>query len=302
MPSQQPRSYAAAHFALELDGKEEVGLFKSIEGGSIKTDVMTYQNGTSFDRWRQLGKPKFEDLKLQVGLSMSKPFYAWLDGFFQKKVERKTGAIVAADFYYTERARREFKEALIKEIVFPKLDGSDKNSVYMGVSIAVEEMVFKPGAGKEITKPVGFEKQKQWTANNFRFKLDSFEAQCKRVSKIDSFTVKQNIIEYHAGGFRAPIKCSSQVEFPNITFYVPEVDSMKFIEHFAKRGVAGEVPGRLTGSITTFDSEGVDLFEVSFDGADICNVQPDKLDAGSEDIKHVKVDLYTEKMAFKYLG
>jgi len=302
MASQQPRAYAAAHFALELDGKDEIGLFKSIEGGSIKTDVMTYQNGTSFDRWRQLGKPKYEDIKLQVGLSMSKPFYTWIDGFFQKKVERKTGAIVAADFYYVERARREFSEALIKEIVFPKLDGQDKNPVYMNVSIAVEGLVFKKGGGKQLQKPAGFEKQKAWTSNNFRFRLDGFEDQCTRISKVDSFTVKQNIIEYHAGGFRAPIKCSSQVEFPAITFYVPEVDSQAFVDHFKKRGVDGEVPGRLTGSITTFDNEGADLFEVSFEGADISNVVPDKLDSGSEEIKHVKVDIYTEKMSFKYLG
>jgi phage tail-like protein len=302
MATQQPRSYAAAHFALELDGKDEVGLFKSIEGGSIKTDVMTYQHGASFERWRQLGKPKFEDLKLQVGLSMSKPFYEWIDGFFKKKVERKTGAIVAADFYYSERARREFKEALIKEIVFPKLDGQDKSAVYMGVSIAVEDMVFKKGTAKKLTKPSGFDKQKQWTSNNFRFRLDGFESECARVSKIDSFTVKQNILEYHAGGFRAPIKCSSQVEYPQLSFYVPEVDSQKFADHFKKRGVDGEVPGRLTGSITTFDSENKDLFEISMDGVDICNVQPDKLDAGSEEIKLVKIDIYTETMTFKYLG
>jgi phage tail-like protein len=302
MATQQPRSYAAAHFALELDGGDEVGLFKSIEGGSIKTDVMTYQHGAGFDRWRQLGKPKFEDVKLQVGLSMSQPFYKWIDGFFQKKVERKTGAIVAADFYYTERARREFKEALIKEIVFPKLDGQDKSAIYMGVSIAVEEMVFKKGTSKKLTKPVGFDKQKQWTSNNFRFRLDGFESECSRCAKIDSFTVKQNIIEYHMGEFRAPIKCSSQVEYPQISFYVPEVDSLKFLDHFKKRGVDGEVPGRLTGSITTFDSENKDLFEISMDGVDICNVQPDKLDAGSEEIKLVKVDIYTETMTFKYLG
>ena len=30
------RSYAAAHFALELDGKDNVGLFRSIEGGGVK--------------------------------------------------------------------------------------------------------------------------------------------------------------------------------------------------------------------------------------------------------------------------
>jgi hypothetical protein len=302
MASQQPRAYAAAHFILELDGGDQVGLFRSIEGGSIKTDVMTYQNGAGFDRWRQLGKPKFEDIKLQVGLSMSKPFYVWLDNFFQKKPERKTGAIVAADFYYVERARREFSQALIKEIAFPKLDGNDKNPVYMNVSIAVEDIVFKPGAGKKLDKPAGFDGQKQWTANNFRFRLDGFEAQCTRVTKIDSFTVKQNILEYHAGGFRAPFKSSSTLEFPNLTFYIPEADASSFQDHFKKRGVDGEVPGRLTGSITTFDQEGTDLFELSFEGADICSVQPEKLDAGSEEIKLVKIEIYTEKMSFKYLG
>jgi phage tail-like protein len=300
MANQQPRSYAAAHFALELDGKDEIGLFKSIEGGSIKTDVMTYQNGTGFDRWRQLGKPKFEDLKLQVGMSMSKPFYTWIADFFAKKVSRKTGAIVAADFYYVERARREFKEALIKELIFPKLDGQDKSAVYMGVSLAVEEMVFKKGAGKKLQKPAGFDKQKVWTANNFRFKLDGFEAQCSRVSKIDSFTVKQNIVEYHAGNFRAPIKCSSQIEFPQISFYVPEVDSQKFLDHFKERAVDGTVPGRLTGMIQTFDNEKKDLFTLSFEGADIVAVTPDKADAGSEDIKQVKIDIYTEKMTFQF--
>ena len=30
------RAYAAAHFALELDKKDEVGLFRSLEGGGVK--------------------------------------------------------------------------------------------------------------------------------------------------------------------------------------------------------------------------------------------------------------------------
>ena len=68
------RTYAAAHFGLELDGFDQVGLFRSIEGGGVKTDVMTYQHGGNYDRWRQLGKPKFEDIKLQVGMAMSQPF------------------------------------------------------------------------------------------------------------------------------------------------------------------------------------------------------------------------------------
>ena len=301
MANTQSRSYAAAHFALELDGKDDVGLFKSIEGGSIKTDVMTYHNGGNYDRWRQLGKPKFEDVKLQVGMAMSKPFYKWIHGFFKMEVERKTGAIIAADFYYTERARRNFTEALIKEVTFPKLDGSDKSPAYMGVTLAVENLVFLKGNGKAIHPPQGFEKQKLWTSNNFRFKLDHFETESKRVTKIDSFTIKQNITEHHVGGFRAPIKCPSQVEFPNVAFCVPEADSQRFIDHFKKRGVDGEVPGRLTGSITTFDNQGTDLFEIKFFNADIATIQPDKLDASTEEIKQVKIELYTEQMEFHHL-
>jgi phage tail-like protein len=305
MANQQSRAYAAAHFALELDGKDEVGLFRSIEGGSIKTDVMTYQNGENYARFRQLGKPKFEDLKLQVGMSMSPPFYKWIESFFSGAADRRTGAVIAADFYYIERARREFTEALIKEIVFPKLDGQDKGPAHMSVSLAVEGIVFKKGEGKKLQHPAGFDKQKVWNSNNFRFELRTFEDECTRVSKIDSFTIKQNIIEYHASGnatLRAPVKCPSQIEFPNIVFYVPEIDSIRFLEHYKRRGVDGEVPGRLTGSITTFDAENVDTFELAFDGADIISVTPDKADAGSEDIKQVKIEIYTEKMTFTYKG
>lgn len=298
----QPRTYAAAHFALELDNKDEVGLFRSIEGGSIKADVMTYQHGGTYDRWRQLGKPKFEDIKVQVGMAMSKPFYAWIEAFFEGKAQRKNGAIVAADFYYAERARREFTEAMIKELTFPKLDGQDKNAAYMNVAVSVEDMAFKPGAGRRLPVPTGMNTQKLWTSCNFRFRLDSFEAQCRRVTKIDSFTVKQNITEYHAGGMRAPIKTPSAIDFPNLTFYVPEADAQPFLDHFMRRGVKGQVPGRLTGEITTFDNEGRDLFTLHYYGADIANVQPDKSDAGSEEIKQVKIELYIERMKFVYAG
>jgi phage tail-like protein len=305
MSTNQQRAYSAAHFALELDGaKKSVGMFRSIEGGSIKADVMTYQSGANYDRWRQLGKPKFEDIKLQVGMSMSEPFFEWIKAFFTGEAVRKNGAIVAADFNYNERARREFSEALIKELTFPKLDATDKNAVYMNVAMAVEAIVFKPGSGGKITNINATESKLQqlWAGCNFRFRLDGFEAQCARVSKIDAFTIKQNIVEYHAGGARAPIKCPTQVEFPQLSVYVPEADAEKFQEHLTKRVVKGEAPGRMTGMIQTFDQEKRDLFELAFAGADIVAITHDKADAGSEEIKQVKIDIYTESMTFKYFA
>jgi phage tail-like protein len=299
------RAYAAAHFALELDGKDNVGLFRSVEGGSIKADVMTYQNGANYDRWRQLGKPKFEDIKVAVGMSMSAPFYSWIEEFFTGKGTRKTGAIVAADYNYDTRARREFSEALIKEITFPKLDGTDKSPAYMNVAIAVENLEFKKGDGKKLHVNSDYNKQKQWTACNFRLKIDGIpESAVTRCTKIDSFTIKQNIIEYHAGQFRAPIKCPSQMDFPQLSFYVPETDAQPLMDHFTKRGVKGEVPGRMTGNIECFDNDESKkiLFNLSFAGADITNIQPEKSDSGSDEIKLVKVDIYTESMKFEYKG
>lgn len=301
-PNQQPRTYAAAHFALELDDKNDVGLFRSIAGGSIKADVMTYQNGANYDRWRQLGKPTFEDIQVEVGMSMSQPFYKWIESFFQGKAERKNGAIIAADFYYNERSRREFKEAMIKELTFPKLDANDKNAAYMKIAVAVEDMVFKKGEGRRLPQPQGFNKQKLWTACNFRFRLDGFEQACRRVSKVESFTVKQKIIEYHMGGSRSPLKTPSQIDFPQISFYVPEADAEPFMKHFTKRAVKGEVPGRLNGMIQTLDNQDSNLFTLTFKGADIVSIVPDKSEAQSEEIKQVKIDIYIESMEFEYIA
>lgn len=309
------RAYAAAHFALELDGKDEVGLFRSIEGGGVKADVMTYQPAANqevrYTKWRQLGKPKFEDFKLQVGMSMSGAFYTWIADFMEGKATRKSGAVVAADFYYKERARRNFYEAMIKELTLPKLDANDKNPVYMGVTLAVEDIEFLKGTGKALDKPKGFDAQKSWTACNFDFFLEGFGDQCKRVTKVDSFTVKQNTAEYHAGGLKAAVKTPTAMEYPNLSFYIPEADAQPFFEAMQKKvgfggpnRTNGELrdPAAKTGYIALNDTSGNTLLEVAFGGADIVSVTPDRSDATSEEVKQVKIELYTETMKLNYMG
>ena len=299
----ESRAYAAAHFALELTGMETLGVLRTIEGGGLKADVMTYQNGGIYDRWRQLGKPKFEDIKLQIGMAMSEPFYEWIEQFFTGKAVRKDGAIVAADFYYKERARREFTDAMITELVFPKLDGQDKSTAYMNVSLAVENIEFKKGdEGKSLNQNAGTETQKSWKACNFRFSLEVFEQPCKRTTKIDSFTVKQAAVEYHSGGRWAPSKTPSAIDFPQISFYLPEADAQPLAAHFAanfkKGALAG--PARLHGQLETFDNAQSTKFTLEFFNADIINMQPDKSDSSTEEIKQVKVDLYVARMSFAY--
>ena len=306
------RAYAAAHFALELDGKDDVGMFRSVEGGGVKADVMTYQPGANdenkgYQKWRQLGKPKFDDIKVQVGMSMSAPFYGWLAKFFKGEAERKTGAIVAADFYYNERARRDFKGAMIKELTFPKLDAADKNAVYMNVSLCVEDIAFTKGTGSKLKVPEKTSAQKLWTACNFSFQIDGMSDACRRVTKVDSFTIKQATAEYHAGGFKAAVKTPTAMEFPNLVFYVPEADAQPFFDHMqAQVGFGGKGNGKvrepteLNGSITTYDNENRTLLTIEFKGADIVNIAPEKGDSSTEEVKLVKIEIYTETMQLNY--
>ena len=307
MPASSDRNntYAAAHFGLELDKSSDVALFRSIEGGNVRVDVMSYQMGPNYDRWRQLGKPKFEDIKLQVGMAMSKPFYDWIVNFFNGTDLRKDGAIIAADFYYKERARREFTNAIIHELTFPKLDAQDKNPAYMNIALAVENIVFQKGSNNRIAQGEGITSQKLWTSCNFRFSLAGFEDSCKRVTKVDSFTIKHNITEHHVGGQLAPIKVCSPIDFPNLAFYLPENDAQPFVDHFtneAQLHVKNDVnkASPLHGSIVTYDNDGKNLFTLEFFGADIFSITPDKSDASTEEIKQVKIELYTEKMTFTY--
>ena len=311
MATTQNGVYAAAHFALELDNKKDVGLFRSIEGGGVRADVMTYQynanNPVGYERWKILGKPKFEDIKLQVGMGMSQPFYEWLKDFFAGNASRKNGAIIAADFYYKERARRTFTEALIKELTFPKLDASDKNAAYMNVTLAVEDITFEKGNGNVVDVPKGWTAQKLWTACNFRFSLEGLGDACNRVTKIDSFTIKQNIIEHHVGGRKAPIKTPSPIEYPNITFYLPEADVQPFVDKMATRiGFGGKGngtvrdPHAIHGQIDTYDNEFSSIFRLDFWGADILSITPDRSEASSEEVKMCKIEMHTEKMEFWY--
>ena len=294
----RPISYAAAHFALELSGVEDVAVVRSIEGGGLKAEVMTHQIGGTYERWRQLGKPKFEDIKLQIGTAMSEPFFKWIADFFKGQIERKNGAIVAGDFDYKERARREFSEALITELTIPKFDANDKSTVYMNVTLAVEDILYKKGEGKQLNGVGNPDAQKAWKACNFHFRLDGFD--CSRATKVDSFTIKQTLVEYHSGGRRTAVKTPGPIDFPQLSFYLPEVDAKPLVDHFKKRGIDGEVPGRLHGQIETFGNAQDVKFTLEFFNADILNIQPDKSDSTSEELKQVKVDLYIERMQFKY--
>jgi len=296
-------AYAAAHFGLQLDGSEDVGLVKSIEGGGVKTDLIKYQNGGEHPTFLRMGRPKYEDIKLQVGMSMSKGLYDWMESFFRGVPLRKTGSIIAADFNMRARARRNFDQAMITDLTFPKLDGSDKGACYMSVTIAPETIAYEPGDGQTLKFDYRSKPQKLWAACNFDFTIDKYPDACRRVTKVDSFTIKQKPIDYADGATRAGIKLPGRIEYPNLTFYVPESDAQPFIDHHKTytMGGAQQADARLSGAINVYPHKGgTPIFTVKFSGGEIFGLTHDKSDASSEDIKQVKIEVGIEGMEFEY--
>jgi phage tail-like protein len=310
--STKDRAYSAAHFLLELDGEQTVGFCRSVEGGGVKADILTYRNGGqpgkkaagAAEMFRQVGRPKYEDLKIQVGMSMSKDFYKWIEAFFRGERQYRNGAIAASDFHFVERARRTFSRALISEVSIPKLDATDRNACYMGVTLVPETLAFEKGSGKEV-KPTGGIKQKLWTPNNFEMQIEGFPQEAfSRVTRVDGFTIKQQILSYAYGSSRDALRFPGIIEFPNMSFYVPEADAWPFVEHFTKRVIKGEPPpaARHEGSLTFKDHGGDELITITIRGIELANVAPDKSDSTSKEIKQVKIDFSCEGMKFEYLG
>ena len=76
-----PRSFAAARFALELDGVQ-CGFVRSVEGGAVKADVVKEPAAGGFVK-KHLGPPDVEP----VGESSAKSWFDWQRTFV---VEGKT--------------------------------------------------------------------------------------------------------------------------------------------------------------------------------------------------------------------
>jgi phage tail-like protein len=298
------RAYVASKFVFELDGDGVMGFLNSAEGGGLKTDVVDYKQGAFQDVWRQIGRPKFEDITIKVGMAMSQSFYGWVTEFFNRKLTRKNGAIILADFNYKERARRSFMDALISEVQIPTLDASSKEAMFITIKLAPEAMTYETiAAGKKIANAERKVGNKSWHSANFAFSIDGYGDEFRRVTKVDGFSIKQQILEYPSGHRRTPIRVPGRLEYPNLTVYIPSVDADKVITQANKRLLTYEAPppGGMNGIIELKDPHLNNMCTITLTGVDIVSAEPQKSDAQGDSMAMVKVMIQCEKMTFTYV-
>jgi phage tail-like protein len=316
--SKLKRPYISSRFVLELDDgggpPQFVGTLQTIEGGGFKSDVVEEKVGSQPGVMKYSGRPKYDEVTVQVGMAMAPRFWKWISKSFSYEAERHNGALVALDFDNCERWRRTFSNALIKEVTFPTLDGAAKEPAYMSVKFAVEDLKEETGrrgnkhdAEREANGE--WDKQRLWLPSMFTFRVDGLTGDQAETCKIESFTVKQEIIDVPTGGRLVNNKEPGRVDFPPLAVSILQRDAdpwMKWWDEFVRQGhheQSKQKNGHISFLKRTAQGPGIltgePLLTLDLYGIGILGVSPVKHESKQIQLQKVRLDMYVESMELK---
>jgi hypothetical protein len=268
------------HYVLNLDGVK-AGFVKSASGGTATADVINEPASPSYFFKKHLGKPKYEDIAIQMDWSLTNSVYDWIAASWQGNYQRKNGSVAAADFNLAIKTEREFVNALISEVTIPTVDASSKDAAYITVKFKPEFTRFKKSSGTAGPAP----KSRPWVASNF--KLDIPGLDCTKVHTIDTFTVKQ---------------ANDKNEYPNLKISVSEASAQTWIDwhdDFLIKGNNADGKEK-SGSLTFLGADlKTELASIMFFGLGVFYFSTDDNNATADQIKHVTVGLYCERMEMR---
>jgi len=293
------RSYVSGNFMFNLQGIK-CGFIKSISGGGISADVINEAVGPDYFVKKHIGQPKYEDFEMQIGFSMTKAVYEWIEASWKQQYARKDGSIVAADYNLNAKSEREFFHALITETTIPACDGSSKDPAYMTLKYSPEYTRYKKASGK-VSGEINGLNQKAWLPSNFRLEIAGLD--CSKVNKVDALTVKQTVQTDDIGDARDMAKEPGKLEFPALKVSFAEVTAQPWIDYFENFVIRGNnhEDQEKTGSLVFLTANREkELARVNFFNMGIYKLSPDKAEANDDKIKRMNAELYIERMEFQY--
>jgi phage tail-like protein len=215
MPS--ARTTQLTSFMLTLDGVA-CGFLASSVGGDISADVIEERADGSPFAHKHIGRPKYEDLTLQLGFGMASPVYDWIAATWSAGFARKNGSVTAVDASMNAFSEQQFARALLTKTTIPALDAASKDAGRLTITLSPESTTTAAGAGKAPT--VGIAQHKPFLLSRFRLELDGLD--CSHVTKIDSFTVEVKVSSDAVGGLREVGTEPTGIAFPDLRVTMAE--------------------------------------------------------------------------------
>jgi len=286
------RAYTAGHYALELAGKS-VGAIATTAGGYATADVVSEQTGDGSVR-KHIGNVRYTDLEISCGAGTAPSLLGWLTDTLGGKVVRKDGAVVALGLDYTVVDRLEFSHALLAEFGFPALDASSKAAAQLTAKLTPESTRHASGSGKYSTAT---DKQKAWTAANFRLGIDGLV--CNRVARVEPLVFRVRRGDAGAGERRVDEKQPTVVEIPNLVVTLPASDVQTFAawhESFVIQGNSSAANEK-SGTLELLSPTMTPLFTLTFQGLGIFELAPVPTAAGAETVAKVTASMYCQQIS-----
>ncbi|MGE5296717.1 MAG: phage tail protein, partial [Solirubrobacterales bacterium] len=281
------RSFVSGNFMMNLDG-QNCGYVKGMEGGGISAEVINEPAGPSYFVKKHIGQPKYEEITVQVGFSMTKALYEWIAQSWKMNYQRKDGSIIILDRNMQPQSERKFTQALITETTIPAMDIASKEPAYMTVKFAPETIRVSKPTGAKSAEEFGKNEQKVFLPSNFKLQIDGLD--CSKVMRIESFTVKQTTVTDDIGEARDYAKEPGKLEFPNLKLTIPESAAQGFVDWHNKFVIEGnndeanEKGGTLTLLSPNLKTE---LAKISFFNMGIFRIRPDTSEANTDAVKRL---------------
>ncbi len=287
---------AASATALAID-KAAVGTLRSATGGSAVATVVTESMGPDGVVKKHIGAVAYEELELELDLSLDRTVYDWIGAAWAGKAPRKSGTLTTLDVNGGAKSAREFHNALISETIFPTFDASSKEAGYITLLLAPESVSSVASSGGKAG--LGAAKGKAWSACNFKLEVDGLDA--TRVSRIEGLHFKQSLASA-AGVGREPSKQASSIQLGNIRVTLPEAGAdtwRTWHEDLVLKGKSSdksERSGRLLLLAANFKDE---LARIELSNLGIVALRPR---ASASGVSQLEAELYVERMGFTLGG
>jgi hypothetical protein len=293
------RSYGGGSYVLTID--DSPAIVKSVEGGTPVAEVMKIDMGPNKLAIKSISTLKYEDLKLEIGMSMGDPMVQWLNSFLDNQHIRKQGMITYGDFDKKARGYMDFRDALITEFTIPACDAGNKEPAYFTVGCAIEQSMARDGDGADLKGIVNV-KQKAFQASNFRISIGDLP--CKRVNKIEALSFKCKVAQDDVGELRIQTKEPTSMETPNLVVTYSAADSKPWdawFDDFCIQGNNGD-DKELSGAIEWLSpntKEVIASLEIQHIGIFKHTADPAK---AGDNIRRKKAEMYFESARFKLGG
>ena len=290
-------AYVNGYYSLVLDGFD-CGIVSKVGGGGISAEVVKFAQSTEYLERKHLGNLKYEGFDISCGLAMGEPLKAWIQQTLDAAHTKKNGSLQSMNFNREVVQEREFMNALITEVGFPKLDASSKEPGQLTVKWQPEYIRAKKGGKDKVTKPVKGN-QKQFKPENFRITLDGCDNASKFVKTIDALTIKQTTKTDDIGDARDYELCGGKLEMPDLKITLAEAYADELVawhENFVIMGKNTEADEK-TFLIEYLDQSRANvLLAIKGVGCGIHKLSADAHTNNQDNIRVVTAEIYCEQI------